>query len=449
LVYLCFELERGDKDGDRDDIERLEAQIDPLRQPQPCLNAWKTAIYQQGSTAMKMTDLSQLKVLLVDDDDFVLDLLTATLNGIEVTNVTTASEGQRALHLVDEQAVGFDVILCDLNMPKLDGVELLRHLANRNFTGGIILFSGEGQRILNTARDLANAHRLSVLGALEKPVTGDALAELLGRLETKSTRQQPQSGSDVAVEELRRAIEGGQLVLHYQPKVMTTSRKVVGAEALVRWAHPEKGIIPPVAFIRLAEENGLIDALTETVYGMAMKQGGIWQASAQALKLSVNLSMDNLEWLDLPDYLALTAGSYGMDLENVIVEITECRLMRNMTLSLEILARLRLMGIELSIDDFGTGNSSMEQLQTLPLTELKIDRAFVTGAATDRAARTILESSVDLARKLGLSIVAEGVETEQDWELVAEMGCDQVQGYFVARPMPAAEFETWRVGWEN
>jgi len=449
LVYLCFELERGDKDGDRDDIERLEAQIDPLRQPQPCLNAWKTAIYQQGSTAMKMTDLSQLKVLLVDDDDFVLDLLTATLNGIEVTNVTTASEGQRALHLVDEQAVGFDVILCDLNMPKLDGVELLRHLANRNFTGGIILFSGEGQRILNTARDLANAHRLSVLGALEKPVTGDALAELLGRLETKSTRQQPQSGSDVAVEELRRAIEGGQLVLHYQPKVMTTSRKVVGAEALVRWAHPEKGIIPPVAFIRLAEENGLIDALTETVYGMAMKQGGIWQASAQALKLSVNLSMDNLEWLDLPDYLALTAGSYGMDLENVIVEITECRLMRNMTLSLEILARLRLMGIELSIDDFGTGNSSMEQLQTLPLTELKIDRAFVTGAATDRAARAILESSVDLARKLGLSIVAEGVETEQDWELVAEMGCDQVQGYFVARPMPAAEFETWRVGWEN
>ena len=180
-----------------------------------------------------------------------------------------------------------------------------------------------------------------------------------------------------------------------------------------------------------------------------MTFGGKWRADGLDLKIGVNFSVDNLNQLDLPEWIVSVASEEGMDPSKVILEVTESRLMEDVTKPLEILTRLRLKRIGISIDDFGTGFSSMEQLKRIPFEELKIDRAFVFGAAGDPSARAILESSVDLGKRMGMSLVAEGAETQEDWDLVAELGCDMVQGYFVAKPMPGDELPSWIAEWEK
>ncbi|MBF0248272.1 MAG: EAL domain-containing protein, partial [Alphaproteobacteria bacterium] len=249
------------------------------------------------------------------------------------------------------------------------------------------------------------------------------------------------------VEELRAGIDGDELEVFYQPKVAVTDKRVVGVESLVRWRHKERGLVPPVAFIPVAEEHGLIDALTDAVYAKAAAQGGKWLAQGREIKVAVNISVDSLTRLDLPEFIVATGRENGLDPAHIVLEITGSRLMEDIKSPLEILTRLRLKGVSLSIDDFGTGHSSMEQLKRIPFTELKIDRAFVYGACRDTSARAILTSSVTLAKALGMTTVAEGVEDQDDWDLVAELGVDVVQGYFIAKPMPADEFDAWLAAW--
>ena len=180
---------------------------------------------------------------------------------------------------------------------------------------------------------------------------------------------------------------------------------------------------------------------------MSIEQGRVWLEQGLELKIAINLSVDNLDDLSLLEKLVSRTANAGIAVKNIVLEVTESRLMADIAKPLEILTRLRMKGIDLSIDDFGTGHSSLEQLKRIPFTELKIDRAFVDGAARDPATRAILESAVDLAKKLNMSIVAEGVEKREDWDLVAELGCDLVQGYFVAKPMPGDEISGWKEAW--
>jgi EAL domain-containing protein (putative c-di-GMP-specific phosphodiesterase class I) len=207
-------------------------------------------------------------------------------------------------------------------------------------------------------------------------------------------------------------------------------------------------LIQPAAFISVAEEHGLIDDLTMAVFHKAMGHLKEWTRLGHDLKVSVNVSMDNLDRLDLPEVFADIVRQAGVETGRVILEMTESRLMSNIVTSLEIITRLRLKGFDLSIDDFGTGYSSMEKLKQLPFTELKVDRSFVCGATRDSVARAILESSVQMGHALGMSVVAEGAETQEDWDLLFAIGCDEVQGYFVARPMPAEDFIAWKTRWE-
>lgn len=197
----------------------------------------------------------------------------------------------------------------------------------------------------------------------------------------------------------------------------------------------------------MAEENNLIDDLTDVVYVKAMKQAKQWLDQGDKFKVAVNLSIDSLNRLDLTDFLINTAMEQGVDPSQVVIEVTESRFMEDIKGPLETLTRLRLKGALLSIDDFGTGYSSMEQLKRIPFTELKIDRAFVYRAWENKEARAILESSVSLAKSLNLMTVAEGVEDQADWDLIESLGVDIVQGYFVAKPMPAREFDDWLDMW--
>ncbi|MFT5721311.1 MAG: EAL domain-containing protein (putative c-di-GMP-specific phosphodiesterase class I) [Motiliproteus sp.] len=385
-------------------------------------------------------------LLLIDDDPFQLELIGEMLEQVGNYQTHYANGGQQALEMVREPVADFELIFCDLQMPGMDGIELMRHLAEMKCRSRIILVSGESNDILVTAVGLARERGLQVVGSLTKPVTLNALSKILQRKpEVLDSSPQP----DISAAKLKDALAKNQLLLNFQPKVSTADKRVVGAECLVRWQHPERGLIPPYAFISVAESQGLIDALTERVLDLALAQAAAWQSQTWAIPLSINLSMDNLNDLSLPDNICSRVAAAGLKPKDLILEVTESRLMDDLITAKEVLTRLRLAGFSLSIDDFGTGFSSLKQLQELPFTELKIDRAFVTDSPSDAACYTILEASANIGYRLGLKVVAEGVENEAEWQAVTAVGCDQVQGYYISRPLPAAEFACWIEAWNR
>ena len=394
--------------------------------------------------------LKSLRVLLVDDDEFVLDFVEDMLSELGIDRLTRALDGNEALALIDSTAELPQLLICDLNMPGMDGIEFFRHLAERCFEGGVILSSGSDMNLLKSVELLLKAHGLHFLGALQKPIEQAALLAVLMRFANAEPKYYGYSSMQMlSPEEIRAGLETGCVEGFFQPKVAIADRRVVGAEFLARWRHPERGLIPPVAFITVAEEYGLIDSLTMEVFRQAMGRLGEWTRQGHDLKVSVNVSMDNLDRLDLPEEFANIARQAGVETGRVMLEMTESRLMHNLATCLEIITRLRLKGFGLSVDDFGTGYSSMEKLKLLPFTELKVDRAFVFGAAGDASAHRILELSVQIGKALGMRIVAEGAETWEDWDLAAAAGCDEVQGYVIAKPMPAQEFIAWKIDWER
>ncbi|MDT8452057.1 MAG: EAL domain-containing response regulator [Gammaproteobacteria bacterium] len=386
--------------------------------------------------------LSKKTALVVDDEEFMRDFLSTVIKQVGIENVLTATGGQQALDIILSRSEPFDYVFCDLQMPEMDGIEVIRHLAAIDYSSGIVLFSGENQRILETAHSIAEARGLNLLGSLTKPVSVESLYQMLVNYQV-AEKKSLWSSPEVSAEELQAALLAGDITVYYQPQVNIESMEVKGVEALARWNHAEKGMVPPDIFIDLAEQHQLIDAVTETVIKQTCQQGAIWSSQGRKFKLSINLSMDNLHSLDFPDRLMALVKSTGMDIKNLIFEITESVLVKDFNTCMDILTRLRLKGPELSIDDFGTGYASMDHLKRMPFSELKIDRAFVTGAHSNGTARAILESSIYLAKHLQMTTVAEGVENKQDLDLVASLGCDLVQGYYIARPMDAAAFDSW------
>jgi diguanylate cyclase (GGDEF)-like protein len=243
--------------------------------------------------------------------------------------------------------------------------------------------------------------------------------------------------------ELRRAIERRELVLHYQPKVSISTGDLVGAEALVRWQHPERGLVPPDAFIPLAEHTGLIGPLARYVLDAALAQARVWADAGRPMTVSVNLSARNLLDDGLLDYVAAVLRRYGLGADALELEVTESAIMTEPVRARQLLERLASMGLRIAIDDFGVGYTSLGQLKDLPITELKIDRSFVMTMLEDHSNAVIVQSVVDLGHNLGLTIVAEGVESEQALDLLAGYGCDVAQGYHLSRPMPAEAFDAW------
>jgi diguanylate cyclase (GGDEF)-like protein len=254
----------------------------------------------------------------------------------------------------------------------------------------------------------------------------------------------PYSASRLAmVAELRTALADRQLELHYQPKASIVSGSVDSVEALVRWNHPVRGMIPPNDFIPLAERTGLINRLTVYVLDAALRQCAEWQADGIDIAVAVNLSVRNISDSELPTTVEELLRDHGVDPSRLVLELTESTLMADPVRAKEVLARLHRMGVGLAIDDFGTGYSSLTYLSELPVTEIKIDRSFVQSMATSDGDAFIVRATIDLGRNLGLRVVAEGVETESVWNRLGELGCDVAQGYYLRRPAPADELTPW------
>jgi diguanylate cyclase (GGDEF)-like protein len=245
------------------------------------------------------------------------------------------------------------------------------------------------------------------------------------------------------VGDLRRAIDRQELVLHYQPKADLSTGDVTGVEALVRWQHPERGLIPPDEFIPLAERTGLIRDLTHTVLDAALRQLRSWHERGIELNVSVNLSARDLLDLGLPEIVQQLLERYQLSAERLELEITESVILADPMRARAVLSRLDTMGVQLAIDDFGSGYSSLAYLKRLPVGEIKIDRAFVMNMQHDENDAVIVRSTIDLGRNLGLRVVAEGVENEATWHDLAQLQCDQAQGYFLTRPLPPADLTTW------
>jgi len=389
---------------------------------------------------------ASLRILVLDDEPFMHKLLSRMLARLGFTHISVGESGLDGLALVDSPEPP-ELILLDLNMPGMDGIEFVRELVDHRFTGSVILVSGEDERILQTTVQLVRAHRISVLGHLTKPVSS---SELSAMVDTWMPAALPRAADRLyEPADVRAAIDNGELVNYYQPKVDVRTGAVVGVETLVRWQHPVDGLVFPDQFITLAEEHGMILELTGFVLAAAMAQSRSWQEHGLRLRVAVNLSMKTFSSVTFANFVSTAATTAGIAPQDVILEVTESQLMLDQRAPLEILTRLRLQRFRLSIDDFGTGHSSFTKLRDIPFDELKIDRSFVHGATRDRTALAMYRASLELGKQLGMEVVAEGVEDREDWDLVRRTHCDEAQGYFIARPMPAHELPGWMERWNE
>lgn len=400
-----------------------------------------------------MTEKSDLRILALDDDAFMLKLLSQVLAGLGHADVVCHENGPEALAACDTPDGMPDLILLDINMPGMDGVEFVRHLAERKYFGCLILVSGEDDLMLRATERLARAHSLSVLGSLHKPPTPASLSDLLEKYSTRRVLLAAGGlcapGKTYDADAVRVAIAKGELVNYYQPKVAVATGRVVGVEALVRWRHPEDGLVFPDRFIPVAEMHGLIGDLTRVVLREALVQARCWQEAGLSLRVAVNVSMDDFAALEFADFVIAEAAAAGVPSRALMLEVTESRLMQGLTTALDVLTRLRLKRFNLSIDDFGTGHSSLAQLRDIPFDELKIDQSFTHRAWRDERLRAMFEASLELSRRLGMEAVAEGVEDADDWNFLRTVSCPVAQGYFIARPMPAANLPGWMEDWRR
>jgi EAL domain-containing protein (putative c-di-GMP-specific phosphodiesterase class I) len=385
------------------------------------------------------------RILILDDDAAVGQTIQwiAESLGFEAEFVIRPEEFFQRLDQMSP-----DIITIDLVMPKLDGVEIIRLLAERKCRAKIVISSGMGSRVLEAAQRSALEHGLSILGVISKPISKESLRLMVG---VGSESDQPPSVEtlsanrdvfEVTAPDLQNALDRHEFVMAYQPKIECGSGVTAGFEALVRWKHPDRGIIMPDDFIPLTEETGLIDALTAQVFDQSLE----WFSQSfpeSDLKLSLNISAKSLVDIQMADSLSALCHRFQIDKERIVLELTESSAMVDPILSLDLLTRLRMKGFQLAIDDFGTGFSSMVQLVRLPFSEIKIDKSFVMFAKQTKESLTVIKSIVELGHSLGLLATAEGVDDLSTLNYLNTLGCDLAQGYFIARPMPGEAARSW------
>jgi EAL domain-containing protein (putative c-di-GMP-specific phosphodiesterase class I)/FixJ family two-component response regulator len=388
--------------------------------------------------------VNQIPIYLLDDDLETLALLkdalgTADLNGQCFQNAKAFFD---SLDEFDKGAV----LILDLNMPDMDGIEVIRCLSIMTSKPNLILMSGHDVGVLHSAEKLCCAHGLEVICTLNKPIHVKEFLDIINRhiALQSSVINKPEVlkriKNEICPQALYNAIINDELVLHYQPKIDIESNMVIGSEALVRWQHPQQGLIFPDQFIAMTEQQGWMDLLTKWVINQAASQQQKWQKQNFQLPVSVNISAGDVTSLTLPEQLATMLADKTLNPAMLYLEITESALMGELVTSLDILTRLRLKGIGLSIDDFGTGYSSLSQLHRIPFTELKIDCSFIMSMLLDDEARAIVKTCIILGHELGMQVVAEGLESQAHLTLLRQMSCDMAQGYFFSKALPAVQF---------
>ncbi len=378
---------------------------------------------------------SDSRLLIVDDEAeiraFIRDV--AEDMGIGVDEAPTYSE-----FIEKYDGTLHRMIILDLSMPGRDGVEFLRDFAERRCGSRIHLSSGQDTRVLATAKRLGRDLGLDMGETLAKPV---AVLDL-----EKSLRSVFGEPTAITVETIAQGLEDGEFVPYYQPQVTLAGERnypVIAAEALARWNHPRLGLVPAAIFIPIMEEAGLIGRLTEIMFEKVIAQLREWQNTGRAVPVSINVAPVILSDLSFPDRLASLLAEASVDPALVVIELTESTAMGNVRNSIDILTRLRLKNINVSLDDFGSGFSSLVQMYRMPLSELKLDRSLIVDIDHDEGALTVVRAILALAHELSIPVCAEGVETAKSAETLRDLGCQKAQGYLFSQPLPAREFSAF------
>lgn len=391
-----------------------------------------------------MTESPFKNVLLVDDDPVQIAILSSYFTGLGTPGIQSATNSRIALGLLDSSEQPVDLIVSDLQMPEMDGLEFLRHLNDREYRGALAIMSGVKGDLLEHAAKLARLQGLNLIGHLGKPVSKQGLDSVLlaARQPVEPVASEPQRNKPLLDEAtFRRALAERRFKLYYQPKIDTRTRRVGGAEALARWIGDDGSFaFPPAEFIEFAENNGLIEELTFQLLDIFLRDVHRFRAASRTLHFAFNLTPSLLRNTNLPDRICAMMREYHLPASMVGFEITETATLNLDATTLEVLSRLRIYDFEISIDDFGTGHASIRNLRDFPYSELKIDSSFVLNAVKDPFSRRTVTSAVGLARELGIPVVAEGIEDRETWDFVCSLGIEKVQGYFLAKPMPPDAF---------
>lgn len=383
------------------------------------------------------------RVLVIDDEEAICELIVAVaesagfeaLSASEPAAITAAIEGE------------FDLVVLDLTLGLVDGIEIMSDLGRRHRGLPVILVSGADQSLLESAGRIAELHKLRVIGTFSKPFSLDVLRAAMQDW-TEATGTADPTGPKVMIHaDLLLDLEF--LHLAYQPKVLTVSGEICGVEALVRWNHPEHGSVSPAVLVEIVEREQRTHELLDKVMYMAGHDRLHYEFLKTIPDVSLNVSVLDLDDEELPRravrHLASSAPPTAWTFE-----VTETAPITDVAPSLAILTRLRLAGFRLAVDDFGTGTSNIERLLVAPFTELKIDRTLVHRIQTSsREPDPLVRTSVEVGHSLGLTVIAEGVETADQWRIIRELGCDSAQGYLISPPMHVAQLGEAMAQWRR
>ena len=387
--------------------------------------------------------------LIALDDPLHRDFLHSALKRFGATKITEVTDGPSALRLFQNPLQKIDIALIDLHTAGIDGMELIRHMAKIATDTAVIMSGAIDSSLEFSVSTLSSAYGINLLGFVQKSDGVEALEAAIKRYVP-----QENSGKDAEPERLTfdigdilMALANGEIVAYFQPKVDLVSGRVVGAEAFARWEHPQHGVLSPSHFIPVLERYNQLDQLTHHMIDQSAAACCRWHAAGHLISVSINLGTAMLSDPHATEVIFTQVAAYELDPSFVVFEITESAANKDVPECLENVVRLRMKGFELSVDDYGTGNASMQQLLRIPFSELKIDRSFVAGAADNETLATVLRSSLDLAAKLDKISVAVGIESRQDWDFLKKIGCAYGQGFYIAKPMPAATLPGWMQEW--
>ncbi|WPN65656.1 EAL domain-containing response regulator [Pseudomonas sp. P9_35] len=389
--------------------------------------------------------MDTLSVIVLEDHFAQRVLAVEQLRSLGCVDVLAAQDGGSALQLLRTQGP-VDIVVCDLQMPGMDGLEFLRHASQEGLIHAVILYSAVDAELRRAVQQMAHWQGLLVLGDMGKPAQLQVLRPML---EAYLAHQQPKATAlsrtpePLGMDDIRRGVRDAEFVAFYQPKFRLDTKTCSGAEVLVRWRHPDRGTLAPAAFLSALESDGLLDEVFFQLLEQGMKLQKQLLEQGESLELAFNLSPAQLGSSEIVGNIKQALEDHQIPSSLLTIEITETGLVEASATCLENLVRLRMMGCNLAIDDFGAGYSSLQRLCELPFNQIKLDGHFTRALMSQPRCRAVVRASLALAQSLDMSLVVEGIETEEQLLMLLEMQCALGQGYWYARPMGEADFLGW------
>jgi EAL domain-containing protein (putative c-di-GMP-specific phosphodiesterase class I)/FixJ family two-component response regulator len=389
-------------------------------------------------------------VIVVDDSEIIRTVMQAILEKLDNLEVACFASGKEALPAIAEHPENTTLVFIDLNMPEMDGMEVIRRLGRSGFKGGVVIFSDLEKRIISLASDIAKKNQIHLITSISKPITEENVSAALEKFHSFLDRMQ-QPNSNMTLEEIELAIKTGRLTPYYQPKIDMASQRLVGLELLARIVTPgNTDAITADSFIPVADACGLMDELTLTLLEKALIEfKEIEKYAQQSFTLSLNLSPNQLGNLDSINLIYNLFETHNIQPEQIIIEITEESALQT-SKQLETLNRFKMNGYGISLDDFGSGFTNIKQLSQLPLSEVKIDRSLITNIHLDGFSQIVVNTLIDLSQELNFKLAAEGIETINELNYLQSLDAElSLQGFMISKPKPKDETIRWLNNWQK